>query len=379
MKDADLAATNRNPVVIHVLTSLDFGGVERHMEVIAGVLDQSRMRHIFVAIGRGGAVEEKLKALGADVRCLGQKTRIPSLGGLKSLLKLFHQERPLAVHTHGAEANFHGLLAAWLARVPVRIGEEIGIPSHSNKAKAVFRMVYSKAQCVIGISQAVTEWLINSGEVSRTKALRIYNPVQLPAQTRQTALPADVFRIGFVGRLEAVKNPLALLDAFIKFQDEGHPCELWIIGDGSERPQLEQRISKIGLTRKVRLFGYQSDPDSFIRQCHVYVQPSLSEGFGLALVEAMGCGVPVIATAVGGAPEIIENGNTGWLLPQASPELIAKALKGAWKLGPERLRDMGRRARQSVEGRFEPRHYLARIEDLYDELATGRINKSTNE
>ena len=74
----------------------------------------------------------------------------------------------------------------------------------------------------------------------------------------------------------------------------------------------------MGLTEKVKLWGYQSDPAELIRQCHVYVQPSISEGFGLALVEAMGCGVPVIATAVGGAPEIIKDGETGWLLPKAT-------------------------------------------------------------
>jgi glycosyltransferase involved in cell wall biosynthesis len=101
----------------------------------------------------------------------------------------------------------------------------------------------------------------------------------------------------------------------------------------------------------------------------VYLQPSISEGFGIALVEAMGCGVPVIATAVGGAPEIIEHGVTGWLLDEPSPDKIAAALRRAWRLGPQRLGEMGRRARQSVEGRFEPALHLQRIEALYAEVA----------
>jgi glycosyltransferase involved in cell wall biosynthesis len=378
MRNTDIAPTERIPVVMHVLTSLHFGGVERHMEVIAGVLVHARLQHIFVALGRGGAVETRLRGLGADVRCLGQKTGIPSLGALKALLKLFWQERPLAVHTHGAEANFHGLLAAWLTGVPVRIGEEIGIPSHGKKARLVFRLIYGTAHRVVGISQSVTDWLVTSREVSRSKAKRIYNPVQLSPLHQQPVASQDVFRIGFVGRLEAVKNPLALLDAFVEFQAGGAPCELWIVGDGSERAELEQRISKMGLAGKVRLFGYQSEPDSFIRQCHVYVQPSLSEGFGLALVEAMGCGVPVIATAVGGAPEIIEHGRTGWLLPQASPDLIVLALKEARRMGPGKLHEMGQRARESVQGRFEPVHYLGEIEALYQQLAAGRGAESLN-
>lgn len=355
------------PLVVHLVTSLNFGGVERHMEVIASVLEHARMRHIFVALGRGGEVELKLRSLGADVRCLEEKTKIPSLGAIKSLLKLFLCERPLVVHTHGAEANFHGLIAAWLARVPVRIGEEIGIPSHGRRAKAVFRLIYGTVHRVVGISQSVTDWLIASREVSRRKAIRIYNPVQLP-ELKENMVQPDIFRIGFVGRLEPVKNPLALLEAFDVISASGISSELWFVGDGSERIALRERISQMGLTEKVKLWGYQSDPAELVRQCHVYVQPSLSEGFGLALVEAMGCGVPVISTAVGGAPEIIKHGRTGWLLPEASPALIAGALNEAWRIGPNKLQEMGLQARKSVEGRFEPTYYLERIESLYSEL-----------
>ena len=366
------------PLVIHVLTSFDFGGVERHMEVIASVLEYARMRHTFVALGRGGAVELNLRALGADVQCLEENTKIPSLGAIRCLLKLFLRERPLVVHTHGAEANFHGLIAAWLARVPVRIGEEIGIPSHGLTAKAVFRVIYGAAHRVIGISQSVTDWLIASREVSRRKATRIYNPVHLPKLKESAPVQFDVFRIGFVGRLEPVKNPLALLEAFNAISTGGIPGELWFVGDGSERVALRERISQLGLTEKVKLWGYQSDPAELIRQCHVYVQPSLSEGFGLALVEAMGCGVPVIATAVGGAPEIIEHGKTGWLLAEASPALIAGALKEAWQIGQEKLGEMGLSARKSVEGRFEPVDYLDGIETLYEQLAIKRGGRLLN-
>ena len=148
--------------------------------------------------------------------------------------------------------------------------------------------------------------------------------------------------------------------------------KLWFIGEGSERIALTERISQMGLTEKVKLWGYQSDPAELIRQCHVYVQPSISEGFGLALVEAMGCGVPVIATAVGGAPEIIKDGETGWLLPKATSELIANALRVAHDFGDKKLSEVGMRGRKSVEGRFEPKEYLSQIEFLYSEIERNR-------
>ncbi len=352
-------------LVIHLVTSLDFGGVEKHMEVIAGHLDRARMRHVFVALGSGGAVERRLMAMGADVRCLGKATKIPSLSAIVSLLALFLRMRPGVVHAHGAEANFHGLLAAWLARVPVRIAEEIGIPTHSAKGKFVFRQIYRVADRVVGISQSVTDWLVSSGEVPLAKAVRVYNPVELPSVGPSLVGRNNVFRIGFVGRLEPVKNPLALLKAFEILVSRGISAELWFVGDGSQRGQLQSIISQKGYENIVKLWGYQTDPVELVRQCDIYVQPSVSEGFGLALVEAMGCGVPVISTSVGGAPEIVAHGKTGWLLPEANAESIAGALEEAVHTGRDRLSEMGRSAQDAVGGRFDPRQYIEEVELIY--------------
>jgi glycosyltransferase involved in cell wall biosynthesis len=367
------ALKNEPPLVIHVLTSLGFGGVERHMEVIAGVLDHSQMRHIFVAIGGGGATATHLNDLGVQVACLGQKIKFPSFGAFTALLRLFRREKPWVVHTHGAEANLHGLIAAAVAGVPVRIGEEIGMPSHGNKAKWVFRQIYRPSHRVIGISQSVANWLVVSGEVLPEKVVCLYNPVQLPEACLSELPDADrKFRVCFVGRLESVKNPLALVRVAHQLVSMGVPLEISIIGEGSQRQRIEQEICEYGLAAHVKLLGFQSDPSLFMRQCHLYAQPSLSEGFGIALVEAMGCGLPVIATRVGGAPEIVEHDVTGWLLDDAMDETLVAALHSAWTLGTKNLFERGQLARQSVEGRFEPANYLADLENLYRQTATDR-------
>ncbi|GAB3374837.1 glycosyltransferase family protein [Azotobacter armeniacus] len=362
-----LTVTSR-PSVIHLLTSLNYGGVEKRMEILAEQ-PEAEMQHLFCAIGDGGAAERHLKTLGVPVHCLHQPVRIPSQAAILALFRLFRQLRPMVVHCHGAEANFHGLIAARLAGVPVRIGEEIGIPSHSGRARWMFRQLYRTAHCVIGMSSAVTGWLVENGEVPPAKAVRVYNPVKLPVERSGQAATQGALRVGFVGRLEAVKNPLALVEATDLLLTHGVPVELWLIGEGRERERLEAAIRAKELDECVHLLGYQPAPDTYVRQCHVYVQPSLSEGFSIALVEAMGCGVPVIATAVGSAPEIVDPGNTGWLLPEASPAAIAAALEEAWRLDPERLRTMGQRARNAVEGRFEPAHYRERLETLYQQFA----------
>ena len=256
---------------------------------------------------------------------------------------------------------------------PIRIGEEIGIPNHSYRAKRVFRQVYRCAHRIIAVSEVVSHWLAKSGEVPRDKIVCVNSPVRLPEQRANLAPDLlDRLRVCFVGRLEAVKNPLVLITVARDLIDMGVPIECWIIGDGSQRHEIELEVSEKGLSSVITLFGFQSDPSEFVRRSSVFVQPSLSEGFSLGLVEAMGCAVPVAATSVGSAPELIEPCVTGWLLDDASAKSLTGVLHSAWIAGAERLFEMGRRARLAVEGRFEPSGYIARLEGLYASVATER-------
>lgn len=351
--------------VMHIVTSLDFGGVQKHMENIASAYNESNFKHSFIAIGLGGSSEVKLRELGFEVICLGQQAKIPSYSAVLSLFKLFKREGVTVVHTHGAEANFHGLIAAWLAGVPVRIGEEIGIPKHGLKAKLMFKLAYFFSSKVVGISSAVTSWLLESGEVPAHKAIKIYNPVVIPSPRIKDDISTGRFRIGFVGRLEPVKNPLALVEALALVVKQGVDAELSIVGDGSQKQLLIDRAAELQISDRVIVHGFQDKPDQYVRRCHVYVQPSISEGFGLALVEAMGCAVPVIATAVGGAPEIIDDGYTGWLINKTDAATIASKLIEVLAMPEEQLFDVGLQGYQSVETRFEPAAYMLELESLY--------------
>ncbi|MDA3876983.1 MAG: glycosyltransferase [Halothiobacillus sp.] len=354
--------------VVHLVTSLDFGGVEKHIEIIAKHSQDMQYPPTFCAIAGGGVTEKSLREIGVKVVCLGLKPRIPNFQAVYKLTKFFLNARPLIVHTHGAEANFHGLLAAMIARVPVRVGEEIGIPSHSGLAKLVFAQVYKTAHRVIGISDSVTNWLVESGEVKSNRAVRLYNPVLLPTQKLEFSKNRSIFRMGFVGRLEPVKNPMVLLEVLKRMNEANILVELRIVGDGSLRRGLEDRVDEYKLRSQVTFFGYQDDPYQFIRDCDLYLQPSISEGFGLAVVEAMGCGIPVIATAVGGVPEIIQDGITGWIVETSDAALLTEAVMKALKLEPNMLFEIGKSARKSIESRFEPKKYISDVEKIYQSI-----------
>ncbi len=354
--------------VVHVVATLDFGGLERHMETIALNSNCSSMLPVFCAIGNGGYMEQQLRSAGAEVICLGKEFRIPCFSAVLALIKLFRRLRPIVVHTHGAEPNFHGLLAAWLAGVPVRVGEEIGIPAHSWRIRAAFRAVYGLAHRVIGVSQTVTDWLVKSGEVPLRKARRIYCPINLPEMRQNYSNDGSVFRIVNVGRLEPSKRLDILVDVVKNLREAGIPVELWLIGDGSQRRILEKKVRELNVTKHVVFHGYQQDPERWVRQCDVFVLSCLSEGFGLAMLEAVGCGLPIISTATGGPGEIIEHGVTGWLLPDVTESLLTEAVMTAYQAGPIRLMAMGQKARASVEHRFRPENYLAELELLYGEV-----------
>lgn len=353
--------------VAHVLTALDFGGVEGVMKLVAQNAGQARYFHQFCALQGGGAVAEELRALGAETTLLQANARIPSLAALIRLTRFLRRTRPDVVHLHGAEANFHGAVAGRLAKVPALIAEEIGLPGHSRKARLVFRWAYRRCDCVVAISQAVKAHIVALGETDANRVSVIYNPVGLLPK-REWAVSDGVLRLGFVGRLESVKNPIAAIEAVGELRDRGRDVRLTIVGDGSQRSFLEQRIASQGLGQHVVLAGFHPQPFSLLGDCDLYLQPSLGEGFGLAICEAMSAGIPVIASAVGGAPEIIRHGETGWLLDKPTASALVRTIEEVLRQGEGRLAEVGNRASGGVAARFAPNVYLKHCESLYDRL-----------
>jgi glycosyltransferase involved in cell wall biosynthesis len=362
------------PKALHLAYGLDFGGVESHMRLIAENQD-GRYAHEFCAIGPGGAAKDAIVRAGGTAEALGCEPWRRPLSSFGSVLSLLRRVRPEVVHTHGAEANLFGLPASRLAGVRVRIGEEIGLPSHSRKAWLAYKSVYSLAHRVIGISDSVRHFLVSSGEVPEKKAVRIYNPGRFPQVRARERAAGQPFRLGFVGRLSPEKNACGLARALLRLLAEGENVELVLVGSGPERPMIERLARAAG--GRILAPGYLENPFDLIATCHLYVQPSLSEGFGLALVEAMAMGLPVIASGVGGAREIIEDGRTGWILDDVSDEAIAAEILRVMALEPRHLVEIGSRAAISVKERFAPEAYIRKIEDLYDEVRSERANPKT--
>jgi len=364
-------ATQNLMTVLHVIESLGFGGVESQMEIVGANGNISHFRHTFCAISRGGAVSARMVASGNSVAILNCRSRIPSVAAILALIHHIRRIKPAIIHCHGAEANFHGIIAGRICRTPVCVAEEIGLPNHSPKARLIFRWVYKLADSVVAISEAVKSKIVEMGEAEAEKCYVILNPAQMLSK-RSNPTRTDVFRLGFVGRLEEVKNPLGLISALSILRAKGLNVTLTIVGDGSQRALLEDEVRRLDLADAVSFTGFAPRPFDKLTNVNLYVQPSISEGFGLAIVEAMSMGIPVLATSVGGAPEIIHDGVNGWLLSGTTPKKIADGIAMLYQLDKGMLETVGIRARESVVQRFSPAAYIAACDAFYERLVSER-------
>jgi glycosyltransferase involved in cell wall biosynthesis len=356
---------NERTCIAHVVFSLHFGGIESVVRTIALASLREGLPTVIVVLSRGGFVSDELKSKGVMVQDLNSSGNVRSLPTLVRLILLLRRLRPRVVHTRGAEANFHGILAGTFAGVPVRVAEEVGLPDHSPIARLIFRFVYSLSTRVLAVSETTAERVVTLREASRHKITVVDSPVFLETGRAQQVRKDPFFSVSFVGRLEEIKNPLSLIRALAILSNPARPVNLKIIGEGSQRALLEQEAQNLGVSELVTFLGFKSDPVGSLITSHLVVQPSISEGMSISLIEAMAAGVPVLASSIGGATELLEHGHNGWLLTGADPGSIAQALSSIRGLGPQGIQQVGLQAQSTVANRFEARRYLEKMQRVY--------------
>jgi len=348
--------------IIRLTTLLDFGGQERQY-ISFTEIDQQLLQneYIFAAIGYGGYAERAIREKGFEVVIFNQNPKISNLKNIWILYKWFKKTKPDVVHTAAAEANFHGIIAAKFAGVKIIIGEEIGFPNHSFIARLIFKLIYKWTYKVICVSKAVKHFIIDAKEINALKGVVIYNPVSDAIPTEKKL--AKDFTIVSVGRFEKVKNQASLIRAFSQL--ENRKTKLILVGEGSERIYLENLIKKLNIEARVFLTGFVSNPEEYLSQSHLFVLPSLSEGFGIAVVEAMQQEMACLCSNVGGISEFITHNESGWLFnPNDENELIEK-LNTLLASPYSEIEKIAKQANKSVNNKFTIRKYAENLESLY--------------
>jgi sugar transferase (PEP-CTERM/EpsH1 system associated) len=321
--------------IVHVLHGLDVGGTENGaVNVIDGTA--ADFEHVVVSMTDLGPLAARLpegvtaiplhRRRGVDVRVVGRLT-----GLLRRL-------RPDVVHSRNWAA-FDAVVAARFAGVPTVVhsehGREITDPEGRNGRRNRIRRVLSPLVTrFVAVSRDLEGWLVNRVGIPRRKVLTIQNGVDVDRFTpdsrdkarRALGVSPDTVVIGTVGRLDPVKDQVSLIEAFAPLARQHPNLVAVLVGDGPHRGVVADRVSNLGISDRVRLLGRRMDVPVLLAGFDVFVLPSIAEGMSNTVLEAMAAGVPVVATRVGGSPEMVEDGVTGLLVPVGARRELADAL-----------------------------------------------------
>lgn len=286
---------------------------------------------------------------------------------------------PDVIHGHTYKAGVAAAIVGRALRVPAVIftphghvfGEEAripGVPARGWKRALLYWIHRAAGACAHRVTTLSEADLKEHRELllaPTTKLVTIENGVEVGrfnggARTREC-------RLSTVGRLSEEKGHIHLIEAMPLIRERHPRATLSVAGDGPERPALERRAAELGLNGCVRFLGRIEDPAPLLAQTDVYVQPSLYEGLGLAIAEAMAARCPVVATRVGGVPALVRDGTTGLLARPADPRSLAGAVDRLLSDAAlaESLADAARRL---VAERFSVERMVSRYEALYSEL-----------
>ena len=352
--------------VLHVVKVAGVSGAENHLLLLLPAL-RERGFDVSVAMlheGEPGAEEFAARLEGAGVPVEPVRlTRAMDPRAFSRVLGIVRRERPEILHTHLVHADFHGLPAGRLARVPVTVSTKHGFNAFRDGRTfaAADRAVAALADVHVAISAGLARYLGESeGFDPASFEIVHYGIVAGPKPPPPPRAP----RLAVVGRLVPIKGHDVLLRALASVRERVPGVTLEIAGDGPLETELRATVARLGLDDAATFLGRVSPASPVFERAEVVVVPSFGEGFGMVALEAMERGRPVVASAVGGLPEIVDPGRTGVLVPSGDPAKLAAALV-------ELASDPGRTAELGVAGRaravdeFSQERCTARVEALY--------------
>ncbi len=373
--------------VLHVVECLDVGGTETQMVQVAQRLDP-RTYHVKVASLRaGGPLTAPLQAAGIQILEFPKCVTFVSFQAVYQLLRLawyIRREKIDVVHAHHLGANLMAVPAAWLAGAPVILSSLRNLahlPWYTPFRRRVIRLIYRLSTGVIANSEAVKQLLVTEFRVPPGRVHVLYNGVDYRRfsqsrgdrqKLRPDLGPEAKLIVNVANMHMGIKGHADLIEAARTVCASVPQAKFVLVGDGEERPRLQEQVRKAGLDAVFLFLGQRKDIPEVLSCCDLFVLASHAEGLPNALLEAMAAGLPVVATRVGGVPEIIENGISGLLVPPGNHAALAEAILCA--LQDSRLTaSLARAGQERVRKQFSLNRLLEDLNHLY--TTTGRASQ----
>jgi glycosyltransferase involved in cell wall biosynthesis len=355
---------------LFVIDSLQCGGAERHVIDLGRVLTD-RGHSVTVACSVGGHFQSAGDQAGMKVVpvCRELAKRRFSATFARGVRRLVREEQPDLVHGHLYSGGLAAAVATAGTGIPLLLTEQTEAPWRTRRHRLASSIAYRRAAKIIGVSSAITAAIERDFGVAPEKLACIPNGVTLEQGTASRPNGEPV--IGVVARLTPEKDVRCFLNAAARIAESFPTAKFRIAGDGPLRPELERLAAELGLAERVSFLGVLDEMQPFFASVHVLAVSSVAEGTPLSIVEAMGAGVPIVATAVGGIPEQVTDGRNGYLVEPRNPAALAERI--GWVLAdPDAATRLGEAGRARALSEFTVEKMSDAIESVYADALTRR-------
>jgi glycosyltransferase involved in cell wall biosynthesis len=375
---------HNSKTVLHIINAFMAGGSETLICRLAPMLLLYGYRSVVVSLG--GVIDDVGKSLTADLQHAGMDVIIlnkPAMSErwktVKRCVSLIRQYQPDIVHTHGSTPDLYGGMASWIAGGVQHISTVHSTRFDSRLSVQIVRPIlnFLTKPHYIAISDSVATAIEKHLGISQNRIYRVPNGVdtsRFSGYYNRDVVRWKVFKassndkvIVSIGRLEQAKNYPCLLKAFAILIEQCPNLKLFIFGEGGERQHLESGIDNLGLSDLIRLPGVTDDVPTILRSADLFVLPSAWEGFGLAAIEAMMAGIPVIISDVGGLGELAEKGAPVLTFPSKNEQALAEKIRQVLK-SPELTTKLGQSARNWAMQKYSLDTMVNGYISLYDRL-----------
>ena len=360
--------------ILYLSTSSGPGGAERVINNLAASLDPERYRAV-LCLFRPGWLQERSES--RDIRTF----IIPTHGMTDwrwalQFKRLLQQEQVDLIHAHEFDANVQGAFVATLAGIPL-----VATVHGKNyfwerlRRRQAYRWV-SRRATMVAVSENLKQFIVERVGVSPCRVKVLYNGVdELPNYDRaqveecrnELGLPESGQIVGVVGNLYPVKGHQYLIDGIPSVLAKCPGTSFVFAGRGQLEPELKAQVHRLGIERSVFFLGLRQDIPRILAMLDVFVLPSLSEGLSMAILEAMIAGKPVVATQVGGNPELVLHGETGFLVPPCDSQALASSLI-TLLTNRQQAAQFAEEGKRRAEGQFSLRTMVRAYQSLYDEV-----------